>query len=104
MNNIKFYWEFHKSTLIINWAFSLGFSFIILSSLTIQSLIIPMTIMSMTGGPLISIFYKEITRNNEYYFYYNRGISKINLIIASLILNVLVGAILISIIHNVKFT
>ena len=97
MDNIRFYWEFHKSTLIINWAISVGFSMILLSLLSIP-------VMSMTGGPLISIFYKEISRKNEYYFYYNRGISKIKLIVVSLILNVLVGIILISIIQNAKFS
>ena len=80
----------------MNWTISVGFSMILLSLLSIP-------LMSMTGGSLISIFYKEISRKNEYYFYYNRGISKIKLIVVSLILNVLVGVILISIIQNAKF-
>jgi hypothetical protein len=63
-----------------------------------------MPIMSMTGGPLISLFYKEVSRKNEYYFYYNRGISKISLIVMSLAFNALVGVILISIIQHVKFS
>ncbi len=95
MENIRFYWEFHKSTLIINWAFSVAFSMILFLPIMIP-------IMSMTGGPLISIFYKELSRKNEYYFYYNRGISKVKLIVVSILLNVFVGAIIISILQNVK--
>jgi len=34
----------------------------------------------MTGGFLLSAFYFEITRKNEYYFYYNLGLSKIRLL------------------------
>ena len=93
MDNVKLYWEFHKSTLIINWTFSFAFSMILISPLLIP-------IVSMTGGPLISIFYKEISRKNEYYFYYNRGISKLNLIIISLILNILIGLVILFIVSK----
>ncbi len=93
MDNVRLYWEFHKSTLIINWTFSIAFSMILFSPLLIP-------IVSMTGGPLISIFYKEISRKNEYYFYYNRGISKLNLVAISLILNVLFGVVLLFIISK----
>ncbi len=55
----------------------------------------------MTGGPILSIFYKEISKKNEYYFYYNRGISKVNLIAFSMILNMLTGIILIQVITHV---
>jgi hypothetical protein len=33
----------------------------------------------MTGGFFLSAYYFEITRKNEYYFYYNLGISKVRL-------------------------
>jgi hypothetical protein len=35
----------------------------------------------MTGGFFLSAFYFEITRKNEYYFYYNLGLSKTKLIL-----------------------
>lgn len=95
MENIRFYWEFHKSTLIINWSFSVAFSMILFLPIMIP-------IISMTGGPLISVFYKDLSRKNEYYFYYNRGISKVKLIVVSLLLNIFIGAIIISFIQNVK--
>jgi hypothetical protein len=44
----------------------------------------------MTGGFLLSVFYFEITRKNEYYFYYNLGLSKLKLILVTYTLHVIV--------------
>ncbi len=54
------------------------------------------------GGSLISIFYKEFARKSEYYFYYNRGITKWNLIIATLSIYFLLGSILFSLLNYAK--
>ena len=43
----------------------------------------------MTGGFLLSALYFEITRKNEYYFYYNLGLSKIKLLLTAYLLNFL---------------
>lgn len=43
----------------------------------------------MTGGFLLSVFYFELTRKNEYYFYYNLGLSKIKLLLTAYLLNFL---------------
>jgi hypothetical protein len=43
----------------------------------------------MTGGFLLSAFYFEITRKNEYYFYYNLGLSKIKLLLTAYLLSFL---------------
>ena len=43
----------------------------------------------MTGGFLLSAFYFEITRKNEYYFYYNLGLSKIKLLLIAYLLSFL---------------
>jgi len=90
MEYIRLYWTFHKSTIVINWAFSIALSVLI------PPLLLPVLfpVLTMTAGPLISLLYKEISRNNEYYFYYNRGITKVNLIAISLALNMLPGLIL----------
>jgi hypothetical protein len=97
METIRLYWTFHKSTLTLNLLFSFAIS-LILAELFFK--VLPISI--MTGGPLLSLFYKEISRKNEYYFYYNRGISKLNLIVVSMALNVLTGIVLKMIISNVK--
>jgi len=43
----------------------------------------------MTGGFFLSIFYFEVARKNEYYFYYNLGLSKIKLISFTYILHLI---------------
>jgi hypothetical protein len=96
MNKIKLYWEFYKSTLFANLLFSVVISLIVFP---LFFTILPIVI--MTGGPVLSLFYKEISQKNEYYFYYNRGISKISLILSNMFLNVLTGLILLFVIVNV---
>lgn len=96
MDRIRLYWEFHKSTVILNLVFS-----VVLSLIVFPLFFTVLPISLMTGGPILSLFYKEISHKNEYYFYYNRGISKINLIITSMFLNVLTVLILLFIISNV---
>lgn len=91
MYKLRFYWEFHKSTLVINWAFSCSMGMILMNLWLIP-------LVAMIAGPLLSLFYKEIARKNEYYFYYNRGISKISLITMSMIMNILTGLLLLFII------
>jgi hypothetical protein len=41
----------------------------------------------MSGGFLLSSYYFEISRKNEYYFYYNLGISKVKLIFFTYLLH-----------------
>ena len=91
MQNFRLYWEFHKSTLLINWTASIA-----LALLTMSPFVFPIS--TMTGGTFFSLLYKEFTAKNEYYFYYNRGISKINLMVINLTLNILLGLILLYII------
>ncbi|MHC1704527.1 MAG: hypothetical protein AB9846_11515 [Tenuifilaceae bacterium] len=96
MDRILLFWEFHKSTLVINWSFSVAFSLMLFPQFFF---LLPISV--MTGGPLLSLFYKEISKNNEYYFYYNRNISKLSLIMVSMILNIITGKILMIIISHV---
>ena len=75
--NLRLFWTFFKSTLTIN----------VVVSLTVALLayfwtdnILAFPICFMTGGPLLAFADKEIIRPNEYYLYFNRGISKYQLI------------------------
>jgi len=43
----------------------------------------------LTGGFFIAAFYFEITRKNEYYFYYNLGLSKTKLILLTYTMHIL---------------
>lgn len=97
MEQARFYWEFYKSTLLINWVFSVAISVLVYP---LFLFVLPISI--MTGGPIISIFYKEVSRKHEYYFYYNRGITKVHLLVTTFLLNALTGLILLTVIGYVK--
>ncbi len=75
MSKLKMCWAFFKSTITISFAFSF-----ILAIMMYPLFFTIFPVALMTGGPIISLFYKEIFRRNEYYFFYNRGILKINLL------------------------
>jgi len=96
VNRVQLFWEFHKSTLLINWGFSIAFAMV---NVSIYFILLP--IFTMTGGPILSLFFKELSRKNEYYYYYNRNISKLSLIAGSTAFNLLTGWILIKIISHV---
>jgi hypothetical protein len=88
---------YNKTILKLNIVFSIVLTF--LSSLAFLSkksshspafLIIALyTFWIMTGGFFLSAYYFEITRKNEYYFYYNLGISKIKLLLLAFSLHIL---------------
>ena len=43
-----------------------------------------------SGGFLLGIFFFEIARKQEYYFYYNLGISKLRLVLISYLFNLVI--------------
>ncbi len=82
---------FYKSTLVINFAFSIiGFLFGGFNYLNIFVL---------SFGFVLSILFKEIYRKNEFLFYFNNGISKTRLIGLSFIFNTIFLGFLILIIN-----
>ena len=100
---IVLFWAFFKSTLVFNLIFPLIFAF---SVPVAFSDIIPVelkgetpvmtfwnifSICVMTVGPLVSFAYKEWARSGEYYFYNNRGISKYQLMVFTVAVNVVLG-------------
>jgi hypothetical protein len=106
MQKVRLYWEFYKSTLILNLASSVFLSFILMLGMQMIMKAPPPFIViyircCMFGGPIVSLYYKETSRNNEYYFYYNKGISKISLLIITFIAYILIGILLLSILHYV---
>ena len=96
MKDIKLYLQFHKSILPLNWTSSICFS-IIFYLLSHTSILYGFSIFSMSLGFLFSLLIKESVFSNkdEYYFYYNFGITKVKLIIFSFTLNIVFGLILI---------
>jgi len=64
-------------------------------------LILYFIIWILTGGFFLSAFYFEVTRKNEYYFYYNLGISKMKLILLTYSLHLIFVAPLLYILQYV---
>ena len=95
MKKRKLYLQFHKSTLPLNWTFSICASIppLILSQ---TAILYSFSLFSMSLGFLFAMLVKESTFSNkgEYYLYCNFGISKINLIIFSSVLNIVTGLVI----------
>jgi hypothetical protein len=49
----------------------------------------------MTAGTVLTLLYKEISKKNEYYFYYNKSISKQALMLTCALGNLVVGLVFI---------
>jgi len=90
------YWIYYKSTIVINLCVSIAI--ILIASFYGAEVIIYIFAVSLAFiGPLFAFLYKEIVKPLEYYFYYNRGITKFKLMSFCLTVNTLL-ALLISII------
>ncbi len=87
MYKIKLYFFFYKNTIFINYSVSLIYT--ILSGISIFNFLL----MMCSGGYFSSIIYKYTYRKNEFYMYYNAGISKFELFFSNLIINLLVFSI-----------
>jgi hypothetical protein len=61
------------------------------NSITISRVIYSFLFTFITGGYLLGVFYYELARNREYYFFYNQGISKLQLLLASYIIHLLLS-------------
>jgi hypothetical protein len=87
MRKLKLFSVFYKSTL------SLSITFAALVAVMGGRLFITVFgIAFMTGSWILSLYYKEQTRKNEYVYYQNMGITKSALVIFCILLNVLIGS------------
>lgn len=87
MHKLKLLILFYKSTLTTSVLFSITVAIIG----AFAGFIKVFGITFMTGGWIISLFYKDITYKNEYVFYQNMGITKLTLLIFAILLNILIG-------------
>ena len=82
-----------KINLIASFVFALFLSPNLMSDYSIKTIIAAFLnglILSLpTGGFLLAIFFYQISRENEYYFFYNQGLSRIQLVIGSYIIHIL---------------
>ena len=96
MRNIRLYLYYYKTTLLANWSISIFFAFLF-CGFSIMSFLNIFSILSMTLGFLISFLLKQSSFINkeEYYFFYNVGITKVKLIIFCSMFNIIFALIII---------
>ncbi|NDV58604.1 hypothetical protein [Bacteroides sp. 519] len=92
VKRLKLYAIFYRSTLKINLPISVLAGFIITTgrpSFGILSFLTDTLIMHCTIAMIIDLLYKELSRKEEYYFYYNAGISKWHIILSAFFISVI---------------
>ena len=103
MKKASFYLLFFWSTLLISIPAAIAITFVtgstfmqivVADSSPVLSVLSSVLKVWFTGGLAASLLYKETVRKSEYYFFYNAGISKIKLIVVSLILYILSSVII----------
>jgi len=100
---LKLLYCYYKDLIIINISVSLCVALIAFATtfnIAISSLVFSNCFIS--GGYIISVFYYEIAKNNQYYFFYNRGLSKLSLYILSFLFNLTIGGLFILIFNLCK--
>ena len=97
INTYKLYFQFFTGTLKINLPFSLITS-IIIFSVWGYLIVYSFAFLYVSLGFIISIIIKEsgFSNKDEYYFYYNFGISKIKLFIMCELMNLIFATVLIT--------
>ena len=91
-NQLKLLVIFYKSTLLLSIACG-----VMLAALNFNIFFVAFGFGFLSAGSVISITYKEISKQHEYYFYYNKGISKFTLILSCILTNLIIGITLIAI-------
>ncbi len=89
-NQISLLSVFYKSTLPISISFSALCA--ALNMFDILSVLFAFGVCFLSGGTILSLLYKEISKQKEYYFFYNKGLSKIQLMVTCVVGNFIVGA------------
>jgi hypothetical protein len=103
MNFLMIYWAFYRSTVTVNFAVSFTVSFVTLMLGFIPGCFTVFAVSLITAGLFLAFMYKEVVCPQEYYFYYNRGISKIKLILFCFFVNALPSALILIIVASVDF-
>lgn len=89
MHRFKLFIAFYRSTLLLSLSFALTVA-VLASALGFFSVF---GVAFMTGGWMLSLYYKEVTFKNQYLYYHNMGIRKLWIVGYTIIANLLIGAI-----------
>lgn len=87
---MKLIFHYYKELLLINSSVSICLG--LLTYMLFKAYGFPIAF--MTGGYLLSLGYFELSKKKQYYFYFNKGLSKLQLYISSFIINTVIGLLL----------
>jgi hypothetical protein len=93
-NQIKLLLIFYKSTLMLSVASSMMLA--VLSFMQPMFMLFVFGACFLSAGTVITLLYKETSRQHEYYFYYNMGLSRQSLMLTCILGNLFVGILFIS--------
>lgn len=85
---------FYKSTLLLSVLSSAAIS--IFRMFSVPDMMLAFGFCFLSGGTVITLLHKEGYKQQEYYFYYNKGISKPQLILTCIFGNLIIGLLLIA--------
>jgi hypothetical protein len=89
---IKLLLNYYKDTHLINIPFSLLLGFI--SAFTGENFwstfVFTFSLSLLTGGLFLSVYFYHLRYKEQYYFYYNRGLTNLHLILACFLINVVI--------------
>jgi hypothetical protein len=92
---VRKYLIYNNHILKLNTIVSLLLTFLIAplapKGITVSLVIYIFLFTFITGGYLLGVFYYEISNKRVYYFFYNQGISKLQLLVASYIMHLLIS-------------
>jgi len=91
---------FYKSTLLLSVLSSAAIS--IFRIFSVPGMLLAFGFCLLSGGTVISLLHKEGYKQQEYYFYYNKGISKPQLLLTCIIGNLIIGLSLIALSRYAK--
>jgi len=89
-SQLKLLLVFYKSTLLFSIACG-----VMLGAINFNDFFAAFGFSFLSAGTVISLLYKEMSKQHEYYFYYNKGISKQTIILTCILTNLIIGILLI---------
>ena len=93
-NKVLLLTVFYKSTLSLS--ITCAALIAALSIFNIWAMLFAFGVCFLSGGTVITLLYKELSKKDEYYFYYNKGLTKLSLILTCATGNLIAGLLLIA--------
>lgn len=61
----------------------------LVKEITLSTVLVSFIVSFLTGGYLLGVLFFELARKNEYYFFYNLGISRLRLVLTTYLFHII---------------